>query len=55
MWATTVEIKLHIFFPGKKENLGSCHQRLFKKNVGKTKRIRNGLRFEKKDLRVVYC
>ena len=36
------------------ENLESCHQHLFKKNVGKTKKIRNGLQLEKKDSGVVY-
>ena len=37
------------------ENLGSPRQRLFKENIRETKNIRNGLRFEKKDSRVVYA
>ena len=38
------------------ENLRSFHQHLFKENVGKIKKkIKNVLRFEKKDLGVVYA
>jgi len=38
-------ININKLFP-KKENLGSHHQHLFKENIEKTKKIRNGLRFE---------
>jgi len=33
------------------ENLASRHQHLFTENFGKTKKIRNGLRLEKKGFR----